>query len=162
MEAYHGTSAESAKRIRKEGFRIDDSEEMFLGRGLYLAKSPLQAAEYGPVVLEVDLPESEICDDTNIAGIGTLEQFEEDMRHGMYLDEGQEASDVDTWELYKQIARERAEDAECPIIETETQFVVYDHDIARSLGKRARVYVSPYEKTRPQRRPNVRQYWRSM
>lgn len=142
VKAYHGTTQENAQKILTVGFVIADSYEMFLGRGVYLSKSPEKAAEYGDVVLEVGIPVDLIGEGSNIEGIGTFDQFEEDVRRSrMYLGDDEDPEDVDIWKLYRQIASNRAEDlgGDSPVMMTETQIVVYDPELARQLGMTAKI-----------------------
>jgi hypothetical protein len=39
LVGYHATSKENAERILEEGFKIQLSDEMFFGKGLYLSKT---------------------------------------------------------------------------------------------------------------------------
>lgn len=62
---FHGTSPESADSIMREGFRLDRGERHGRsgGEGVYLAKTPEEASEYGPEVLAVHMGKTRVSKD---------------------------------------------------------------------------------------------------
>ena len=59
---FHGTSPENAESISKEGFKVGMPERNGAsgGEGVYLAKTPEEAASFGPTVLAVHLGKTKV------------------------------------------------------------------------------------------------------
>lgn len=60
-EYYHGTTEKAARKIAKKGFDTENhagsANGTSAGRGVYLTNNPRKAAEFGPVVLRVGVPD---------------------------------------------------------------------------------------------------------
>ena len=59
---FHGTSPENAESIMKEGFKVGMPERNNAGniKGIYLAKTPDEAADYGPEVIAVHMGKTKV------------------------------------------------------------------------------------------------------
>lgn len=62
---FHGTSPENADAIQKTGFKVDMPERngTTAGSGVYLAKTPEEAASFGPEVLAVKMGKTKVSKD---------------------------------------------------------------------------------------------------
>ena len=126
-QVYHCTTkAEDANKILKNGMRIYDSGESFLGRGAYFSTNLDRAKEYGANCVETDID--------YLSDFGRYPPFTELGTYFQYLDEmGQRDSDEPSWREYQSRAKAIQDDA---LSEgqhgayrdqaTSTQIVVYD------------------------------------
>ena len=124
---YHCMSkASDVDKILKNGMRIYDSGESFLGRGAYFSTSLANAKQYGDNCVETDIDYiSDFEPYPPFAELGTYFQYLDDI--------GQRDSDEPSWREYQSRARAIQEDSLHSGAKgayrnqrTSTQVVVYD------------------------------------
>lgn len=103
MRLFHATSPENALQILQNGFNIQYSPEMYLGKGVYLTSKIDEAKFYGNTILTVDIDDGDnVCiGNDDKAYVGLLED------KGMYYDEDlqREIMDCPDFSCLKGIAK---------------------------------------------------------
>lgn len=134
MKLYHGTLKKNADEILRRGFEMNPSEDMFLGRGVYLAPTEKKARRYGDVVIEVTLPETRVCEFEPGFAIGVFRDWLEDEIRWREEEHMPIPSEEKLFKSYVDMADDMRDDAlkdGCGVRTDGRQYVVYDSELLK-------------------------------